>query len=103
MKKTILNEINRTREIMGLKYLILEQSAILKYFMRMLKHGDAVMVALQKTVLKKYGKTAGLVSITKIAKAADMIEVLKTKEFTNHEIQSPDIFCCCPAFSLLSR
>ena len=76
MKKAILNEINRTREIMGLKYLILEQSAILKYFMRMLKHGDAVMVALQKTVLKKYGKTAGLVSITKIAKAADMIEVL---------------------------
>jgi len=77
MKKQILAEINRTREIMGLSTLLLtEQSAILKFFLKLLKAGDGVFVALQKTVFKKYAIEVGHVLISKIAKADDMIEVV---------------------------
>ena len=37
MKKQILIEVNRTREIMGLKPLLLEQAALLALFRRLLK------------------------------------------------------------------
>ena len=77
MKKTILTEINRTREIMGLKPLILEQSTLLKFFRDLLKAGDTPMIALGKTIGKEFGDLGGaLISITKLAKNSNMVEVL---------------------------
>ena len=79
MKKQILTEINRTREIMGLGALLLtEQSSIFKFFMKLFKSSGDLMVSLNKTVMKKYGKAVGHVPISTIAKADDMIEVMQT-------------------------
>jgi hypothetical protein len=75
MKKTILTEINRTREIMGLKPLILEQSTLLKFFRDLLKAGDTPMIALGKTIGKEFGDLGGaLISITKLVKNSNMVE-----------------------------
>ena len=77
MKKQLLEEINRTREIMGLSRLILtEQISMLKFFIKSFNKSKNVWTALNKTVLKKYGKAAGAIPISKIGKADDMIEVL---------------------------
>ena len=77
MKKIILSEVNRTREIMGLKPLILEQSSLLKFFRGLVKAGDGPMVALGKTVRKEFGDLGGaLIPITKLLKNSNMVEVL---------------------------
>ena len=77
MKKQILSEINRAREIMGLnKLIITEQAALLKFFLKSFAKTKDVWTSLNRTVLKKYGKTAGAVPISKVSKADDMIEVL---------------------------
>jgi hypothetical protein len=77
MKKIILSEVNRTREIMGLKPLILEQSSLLKFFRGLIKAGDTPMIALSKTVRKEFGDLGGaLIPITKLLKNSNMVEVL---------------------------
>ena len=77
MKKIILSEVNRTREIMGLKPLIVEQSSLLKFFRGLLKAGDTPIVALGKTVRKEFGDLGGaLIPITKLLKNSNMVEVL---------------------------
>lgn len=77
MKKTILTEINRTREIMGLKPLILEQSSLLKFFRGLLKAGDSPMIALGKTIRKEFGDLGGaLIPMTKLVKNSNMVEIL---------------------------
>ena len=77
MKKIILSEVNRTREIMGLKPLILEQSSLLKFFRGLIKAGDTPITALGKTVRKEFGDLGGaLIPITKLLKNSNMVEVL---------------------------
>ena len=76
MKKTILTEINRTREIMGLTPLILEQSSLLRFFRGLLKAGDSPMVALGKTIRREFGDAVGIIPITKLLKNSNMVEVL---------------------------
>tara|TARA_B110000977_G_C11079356_1_gene492362 strand:+ start:1822 stop:3528 length:1707 start_codon:yes stop_codon:yes gene_type:complete len=77
MKKIILSEVNRTREIMGLKPLIVEQSSLLKFFRGLLKAGDTPIAALGKTVRKEFGDLGGaLIPITKLVKNSNMVEVL---------------------------
>lgn len=77
MKKIILSEVNRTREIMGLKPLILEQSSLLKFFRGLIKVGDTPMIALSKTIRKEFGDLGGaLIPITKLVQNSNMVEVL---------------------------
>jgi hypothetical protein len=77
MKKTILTEINRTREIMGLKPLILEQSTLLKFFRGLLKAGDTPIAALGKTIKKEFGDLGGaFIPMTKLVKNSNMVEIL---------------------------
>ena len=88
MKKTILTEINRTREIMGLKPLILEQSSLLRFFRGLLKAGDTPMAALGKTVRREFGDGVGIIPITKLLKNSNMVEVLsELMENTNIAIR----------------
>ena len=89
MKKTILTEINRTREIMGLKPLILEQSSLLRFFRGLLKAGDSPMVALGKTIKREFGDAVGIIPITKLVKNSNMVEVLsEVMEKTNAVIRN---------------
>jgi len=89
MKKTILTEINRTREIMGLKPLILEQSSLLRFFRGLLKAGDSPMIALGKTIKREFGDAVGIIPITKLVKNSNMVEVLsEVMEKTNAVIRN---------------
>ncbi len=89
MKKTILTEINRTREIMGLTPLILEQSSLLRFFRGLLKAGDSPMVALGKTIRREFGDAVGIIPITKLVKNSNMVEVLsEVMEKTNAVIRN---------------
>tara|TARA_R100001443_G_scaffold21820_1_gene34069 strand:- start:1482 stop:3185 length:1704 start_codon:yes stop_codon:yes gene_type:complete len=89
MKKTILTEINRTRKIMGLKPLILEQSSLLRFFRGLLKAGDSPMIALGKTIKREFGDAVGIIPITKLVKNSNMVEVLsEVMEKTNAVIRN---------------
>ena len=76
MKKQILIEVNRTREIMGLKPLLLEQAALLALFRRLLKNADAIE-AFAGVLQKKFGKLPATgIPITTIGRSRELVPIM---------------------------
>ena len=79
MKKQIINEINRTREIMGLGSLLLtEQASLLKFFMSSFAKSKNVWTSLNKTILHQFSRASGAVPIARIAKLDGMVDIIST-------------------------
>jgi len=79
MKKQIINEINRTREIMGLGGLLLtEQASLLKFFMSSFAKSKNVWTSLNKTILHQFSRASGAVPIARIAKLDGMVDIIST-------------------------
>ena len=78
MKKQILIEVNRTREIMGLKPLLLEQAALLALFRRLLKNADAIE-AFGGVLQRKFGKLPATgIPITTIGRSRELVPIMFT-------------------------
>ncbi len=76
MKKQILIEVNRTREIMGLKPLLLEQAGLLALFRRLLKNASAIE-SFGGVLQKKFGKLpAKGIPITTIGRSRELVPIM---------------------------
>ena len=76
MKKQILNEVNRTREIMGLKPLLLEQATLLALFRKLLKNTSAIE-AFGEVLQKKFGKLPETgIPITTIGRSRELVPIM---------------------------
>jgi hypothetical protein len=76
MKKQILNEVNRAREIMGLKPLLLEQATLLTLFRKLLKNSSAIE-AFGGVLKKKFGKIPATgIPITTIGRSRELVPIM---------------------------